>query len=448
MSIAPRTVTPGSQATLSWTSLKTKQASIDQNIGTIATSGTKSVTVQNNTTYTGTFTTVDGSTITCSASVSIKRGGGSCLNCGGGGGGGGDTPKETPHTPKILLSKTITKAGSYITLTQVPYTGFEAGPVATTFFWLAVLAVSVITAYMLTVYRPFERLRLAIVERSKRAMEQEHETHMEDIARSMTEVSPALHTHTMRNGVNDGVTLVEDRAHNERILLSPETTRMIVGAIGRSDMTTEVFLTKLYEQAKATYPREDGWILLSKERAHSILAAMERTSADEVPVVSTTHTEQSAGTNSERAEANNTPTFTQDRVEKASVRAAAQADTQQDRTATANVVVQFISYIAASEHRKTYELIRTLDTQHVNVSAFIAKVVRKLDDVYKSRLEGHHNPDRELADRTKSWTNKDFENVLGILVECIDYSYTNDRIGTKVALAKALDYFANKTNKK
>jgi hypothetical protein len=80
----------------------------------------------------------------------------------------------------------------------------------------------------------------------------------------------------------------------------------------------------------------------------------------------------------------------------------------------------------------------------VQTEMFIGELVRKLDDIYKNRLEGNHNPDPVLAGKTATWSNGDFEKVLGILVECIDYSYSSTRIGTKVALAKAFEYFGDK----
>ena len=45
----------------------------------------------------------------------------------------------------------------------------------------------------------------------------------------------------------------------------------------------------------------------------------------------------------------------------------------------------------------------------------------------------NRTPNEDLVYKTASWSNEDFEKVLGILVECIDYSYSSNRIGTKIA---------------
>lgn len=96
----------------------------------------------------------------------------------------------------------------------------------------------------------------------------------------------------------------------------------------------------------------------------------------------------------------------------------------------------FLDHLNAKEQQKGFELLRQLLTKGVPVETFITVLVRKLDDVYKHRLEGNHSPDHTVAAKTATWSNADFEAVLGILVECIDYSYSSNKVGTKVALTK------------
>jgi hypothetical protein len=115
---------------------------------------------------------------------------------------------------------------------------------------------------------------------------------------------------------------------------------------------------------------------------------------------------------------------------------------QNEATNAVNGVVStFVRNLVEVKKKEEFDLLRNITSKGVGISTFIGMVVRQLDDVYKHKIEGNHNPNKELIEITSSWNDKDFETVLGILVECIDYSYSNDRIGTKIALAKAFEYF-------
>lgn len=70
MSVSPTSITDGASATLTWTSANASSASINQGIGSVAVSGSRTVTPSVTTTYTGTFTGSPGST-QCSATLTV-----------------------------------------------------------------------------------------------------------------------------------------------------------------------------------------------------------------------------------------------------------------------------------------------------------------------------------------------------------------------------------------
>lgn len=459
LGLSATSITKGSSATLSWSGTHLASGTIDQGIGAVATTGSMSVAPTNTTTYTGSFTTDTNTTVTCSATLTVRTGGGGggkCLNCDD---DDDDRDKKDDEdedededdeddevTPSIVLAKTITKAGSYITLDQVPYTGFEAGPLATALFWLAVLLVSALIAYGITHYQPFAMLRQAMLASTSRAdtatvpniTAYHNGTASAPTATLTRQFVPAIAS-------DDGAGRIESSAHAENILLSPEATRLIMEAIGNAGTETDTFLRELFGRVVATYPREDGWILLSQERATALLnSSTPAPTPAPTPVLSTTHEERphrvepqsvSASIQYDTAPATTAPTT-------ATTPARPQGATTAGTPNVDAVVPLFIDLIIAGEQRKAFDLLRRLATQNVTAEAFIMTAIRKLDDVYKNRIEGNHNPDRDLAAKTATWSNADFETVLSILVECVDYSYTSSKVGTKVALAKLFEYFA------
>ncbi len=461
MNVSASSVVRGSSVTLSWDSTNTKSVTIDQGIGSVATSGSKEIVVQGNTTFTGTFTGDKGATQTCSASVSVRTtgGGGPCLNCdddddddeprgGGGGGGGGGGSEPDPKKPTIVLSKQVTNPGGYITLDQVPYTGFEAGPVLTVAFWLGVLAVSAALAYVLTLVQPLSLVGALGALNKERAIEQARITELRTKPARVTK--PSVFSQAPAHGYaigdrDDSNTFIENAAHKENILLSPEALRVIATEIERTGADRTAFLTGFFDKAKAEFAREDGWILLSKERTATLVGTSGAAHAYTAPAV-----REDPGS----AVAVQTPApAPQAAAPSASVRAEVSAPaapltserpTHSFTKAAPVSIATFVGWLVAKEEQKVFEHLRSASAQG-GIEHFIGEVVRALDDVYKHRLEGNHNPDAELARLTATWSNGDFEQVLGILVECIDFSYSSNRIGAKVALAKAFEYFRSKT---
>lgn len=502
MSVSPTSVVGSGDVTLTWASTNATSASLDQGIGSVALSGSRTFTVSSSVTYTGTFTAGDGRTAICTASVTRSTGGGSCLNC--------DSKKKKTTTeeddpsPVIVLSQAIKNVGGYVTLDQVPYTGFEAGPFATFLFWLGVLVVSAFIAHLVTIVRPMQRLYAMVAGKSGSSSDTTSWGSVEALSSSegttseeITSMSPHASVRTEEgsgtaNRTDDGMGVIEETAHRQNILLSPEAARRIMAAVTNSTTPTEELLTSLFERAKEAYPHEDGWILLSHERAQELLMRMSTTNnaagktISNVSRATTPGAEQSTGhtaTTSRSLHAGPStgvhehvsqgtgtsrvptsvptpriqpqtaalPTVSRDGASASVVSAPAREVGAPSARMSTNekdggtvVMRRFVENVVQGKRQEAHEMLRVLSGQGVSLNAFVASVVRKLDDVYRHRIEGNHSPDRELAAATALWSNVDFEVVLGILVECTDYSYTNDRIGAKVALAKLFDHFGTK----
>jgi uncharacterized protein YoaH (UPF0181 family) len=431
MSISPSSVSRNDDATLSWTSENADSASINQGIGDVSLDGSRTVKVTDDITYTGTFEDEDGDTVTCSASVNIKSsgggGGGRCLNCDDDEDDDDDDRKDRDRKPSVSLKKNELVAGAAISLSQVPYTGFSASPLVTAFFWLALLALSVVIAYFITMARNRSMAFAGVIQAKTN-----DDIDLMEVAteRPVYTVPAPVAPYMASQGAGSDANAIEDLAHKENILLSPEATReILIAAEAKGSLeNTAVFLTQIFKEAQARYPREDGWILLSKERCASLLGAPVTTEAPR----------QSVRAHEFKSQTQNGVAYGMPTSKPTPAHTIAVAPAP---TSASHQVASFVQLVSANEQQKAFELIRTITSQGVDLGVFIARVVRDLDEVYKNRIEGNRTPDQTLVELTSGWTTEMFEAVLGSLVECIDYSYSSTRIGTKIALAKVFEHF-------
>jgi hypothetical protein len=112
--------------TLTWASTNASYGWINQGVGTISINGTRTVYPSQSTTYTATFVGYSGQQVTCSVTVNIN----------------GYVP------PPVYPNPT-----PYVTLSAVPYTGLDLGPVGTALYWGFLVAWCVLAAYLIDVKR-------------------------------------------------------------------------------------------------------------------------------------------------------------------------------------------------------------------------------------------------------------------------------------------------------
>jgi hypothetical protein len=211
MSGAPSTIKKGQSATISWSTTNVTSASIDQGVGNVAVDGSRSVSPSQTTTYTGSFTGY-GKTVICKTTIKvdkdeehedddlwcklkvsdddIRKGERVKLSWDSKGADHGKInegigrvdeegyeyvyPKEDTtykatfygehdedDTVTCKVEVEVEKAKHippppqtpYITLSSVPYTGLDLGPVGTAVYWAFLMLWSVLAAYLIAVKR-------------------------------------------------------------------------------------------------------------------------------------------------------------------------------------------------------------------------------------------------------------------------------------------------------
>lgn len=107
------------QATLTWYSSNATSATINPYVGSVPTSGSRTVSY-GNTTYTMTVW-----------------------------GQGGSATCQTQYAAPIAFAPTT----PYVSLSQIPYTGFDFGPVGNALYWISLAVVAIAGAYLVVYFR-------------------------------------------------------------------------------------------------------------------------------------------------------------------------------------------------------------------------------------------------------------------------------------------------------
>ena len=161
-----------------------------------------------------------------------------------------------------------------ISLTEVPYTGFEAGPFMTLAFYMILVLWALYLAYILVIRRTPAFASIATDAPTNPDLGQS----AQPSAFVTTTATPNFHApavaatavagvqHGYGGGVvNDDVaTEVENRAHAEHVLFSGEAMRYFMETTNPNNRMS--VLDSVLEEAKASYPAEDGWVVLNYER--------------------------------------------------------------------------------------------------------------------------------------------------------------------------------------
>ncbi len=112
--------------TINWYSSNATSGFISNGIGSVNLSGSRVVYPTNTTTYTGTFYGQNGQSIQCSTTVSVNN----------------YVQPPVYNTP-----------APYVTLSAVPYTGLDLGPVGTALYWGFLVLWCLFAAYLIAVKR-------------------------------------------------------------------------------------------------------------------------------------------------------------------------------------------------------------------------------------------------------------------------------------------------------
>jgi hypothetical protein len=172
---------------------------------------------------------------------------------------------------------------SGIALTQVPYTGFEAGPIMTFFFFGLLALWALYLAYVLVVRRNGEMAMVAatgtVVSDAVTpghglftAVTPTPVFHQPTVAPVVTAVAAPVVGYAASVHTDETALTIENHAHAAHVLLSGDALRtfMSVTATAADRMAT---LDAVLTAAKGAYPTEDGWVVLGEERMNALLAA-------------------------------------------------------------------------------------------------------------------------------------------------------------------------------
>ena len=156
-----------------------------------------------------------------------------------------------------------------IALTQVPYTGFEAGPFMTSVFYTLLAAWALYMAYVLVGRR--NGMNASAFTPATVTADIVPSTVMYPTAVTsapvfyQAPVAAVASTATVGYDAHvDATTAIEAQAHAAHVLLSSDATAYFIAATAGEDR--EVILSGVLAAAKASYPSEDGWVVVSADR--------------------------------------------------------------------------------------------------------------------------------------------------------------------------------------
>lgn len=300
LKVSKSSIAAGERVTLNWTSRNAQDFVLTDNrnntlIDTkdltrsqrdrVLPNGSETVSPTRDTTYTMTVRR-GSSERTCEVDVKV---------------GSSVTVTETRTQPPLVAG---------ISLTQVPYTGFEAGPMLTLIFYVLLAAWSLYVTYLFVIRRDsFAGVTLpgTIGNRSYTDMSVEAPAPTSTspaaayVASETTTAVPvnlptgaavaapvvgysAYVAHATEEEAEMGA--LENRAHAQKALLSSDAMRYLM----HTEPTLEERAHKLdavIRVAKVTFPTEDGWVVLNLPRMEALLGDMRAEEAEAVAVDTT-----------------------------------------------------------------------------------------------------------------------------------------------------------------
>jgi uncharacterized repeat protein (TIGR01451 family) len=170
-----------------------------------------------------------------------------------------------------------------ISLSNVPYTGFEAGPVLTVFFYTLLAAWALFVSYLIISRRqPVAEFMATTSSPAMNSMKRAEDIRPDAFVASMTAPvasvatpvnlptgTPVIGYENVMNVSDDLVTALENRAHEQNALLSSDAIRHFIstteGSLERNDALDEVIA-----EAKGNYPLEDGWVVINESRMRNL----------------------------------------------------------------------------------------------------------------------------------------------------------------------------------
>lgn len=322
---------------------------------------------------------------------------------------------EVEDSVVVLQSRDQQPLVAGIALSQVPYTGFEAGPVMTFLFYVLLAAWSFYITYLLVLRKragvtaadtasvvpePVEPVRTAAEANMDRAMKARPDVFVQSVsapAAPAVAVPTNLPTgvvvepkRTAAPSVDALATDLENQAHAKQALLSSDAVRHFIGATKQVADRAKT-LDQVISEAKERYPLEDGWIVLNEMRMRMLCTELIKSEAA-APAAPTTFT----------------PTVV-----------------PEGAGSLAEAIVT--GHVAAA-----YQMIG-------NRPMFaLADAAADLDAVYRLRKGGSAPVSELLKRETAALSDEQIQNAIAALTGALDGTYTSEEEAVKMAIMKAV----------
>ncbi len=244
------------------------------------------------------------------------------------------------------------------------------------------------------------------------------------------------------------------RARERKALVSEEASRTVsIAAQNKIDRAIEI-LDGAITRAEEKYLKEDGWILLNREKVQTFLKEQGikiDTPADHVSVVKSPAASPSHGTRTDdRRPKADTVRHEQPKVTPSSVmqpvrdiigtRAVA-TETNVSPFTTGNHTTQFtigsavsfLKAIVSGDVKLVIDAVRAIKSSGGSIETFATDLILELDRAYRARVEGDVSlADPEIARIVSPWGVRDLEEVIAILFSIAEHEYQSENTGLKL----------------
>jgi hypothetical protein len=176
---------------------------------------------------------------------------------------------------------------------------------------------------------------------------------------------------------------IQLEARSSRTLISDDAAALIAHAAEGNEKQALERLTQVIDIAKTRYPREDGWLILDKDRVRESLFI-----------------------------------------------------------STLSMIPLFVEWMVRGEDKKVFTFLRMLKHQEQPVADFMRKVVAEIDTAHRARLEGEEERSRanaHIAEVTYHLSNKELESIVAELLHGVDERYDSAYTSVRLSLVRVLD---------
>ncbi len=375
LSINPSSIKEGDSATLAWGGTNISSVSIDQSVGSVGSSGSRTISPSKGTyTYTGTFKATNGDTLTCSDTLTVTK------DTDGGGGGGG-SHRRSPRVSLESLPTPDDAPLAFVYLNDMPYTGLDLGPVGTALYWTMLVLWSGAAAYLVL----FNVMPFALRRVQNFGQDVKHSLNSEHL------IADDVHAHAGAHIAASTAYAPTGPAEVAKSYSSYEGFRSFAQG---SHLTIDDIVTGLArESAPAHAPVEP--MVVAPEAAlpsHSESIAVAAAPAPRAPMAS---------------------------------------------FEVAENVPAFISALLSGNKEAAFESIRQVTRAGEASEEFLTHAIVALDDAYRAKIDGSAvHP--AIAALTNNCAPAFLEKVIGALTTAVDGTYSTGVTGVKLAVTRAL----------